>query len=546
MAHPEVTYESLISVENVIGFTTEEALLHIGRLTDLSLDVRKIEGLKRAIELSEELQKRQLTAGQSATLDYFLANAWANLRSLSRADSDQVWDWEQQEMEKEIFHLRSALNEEGFRQLPKERKCQVLTNLANLLDHIGRFVEAIEYWNKALDVVRSFGVARGNRGIGLANYARVLYDQGHAAVFFKHAHADLKTALLSDLHEDARKAFHEHRMRIESVLSQEHLDKEFDMHAFSLGTSEQEIRYRRWCLENRLFLNPLNDLGSYPISARDILTTPDIVVGIGEGPYYTGYFNQMKQEFVSARYIYYNGINAEQPHFSDRDVLLYNTLDYPSYSLAVEEVKAAFRMAYSLFDKIAYFLTHYLRLSLGEKEKVYFRTLWYVSSKRDRGLRPEFQQRQNWALRGLFWLSKDLFEDKPGFKKSIEPDAQELHDIRNHLEHKYLKLHEELWPGPPSDNDVASLALADTLAYSKYRRDFEGKTLRLIKMTRAALIYLSLAIYCEEQLRAKERHPDSIVPGIPLYVWKDVSPLRVTVLRNRWLGKDISTQLGSS
>lgn len=521
MANPEDTYKSLMSVENLKGLKAEAALEHIGLLVDLSLELRQTDGLERAIRLSEELQKRQLTAGQSATLHYFVANAWANLRSLSREGSDQIWDWEQQEMEKEIFHLRSALKEEGFRQLPKERKCQVLTNLANLLDHIGRFVEAIEYWNKALDVVPSFGMARGNRGIGLVNYARVLYDQGHAAVFFKHAHADLKTALLSVLHEDARKAFDEHRMRIESILTPQDTDKDVDWHGFTLGASEEEVQYRRWCLENRLFLNPLNDLGPYPIAARDILTTPSIVVGIGEGPNYPGYFNQMKQEFVSTRYLYYNGINAEQPHFSDRDVLLYNTLDYPSYSLAVEKVKAAFRMAYSLFDKIAYFLTHYLRLSLGEKEKVYFRTLWYVSSKRDKGLRPEFQQRQNWALRGLFWLSKDLFEDKPGFKKSIEPDAQELHDIRNHLEHKYLKLHEELWPGPPSDNDEASLALADTLAFSKYRREFEGKTLRLIKMTRAALIYLSLAIHCEEQRRAKERGPDSIVPGVPLDVWKD-------------------------
>jgi len=520
MANPEATYKSLISVENLKGLKAEAALEHIGLLVDLSLDLRQTDGLERAIRLSEELQKRQLTAGQSATLHYFLANAWANLRSLSRADSDQVWDWEQEEMEKEIFHLRSALKEEGFRQLPKERKCQVLTSLANLLDHIGRFVEAIEYWNKALDVAPAYGVARGNRGIGLVNYARVLYDQGHAAVFFKYAHADLKTALLSVLHEDVRKAFDEHRMRIESVLTPQDTDKDVDLYGFPLGASEREVQYRRWCLENRLFLNPLNDLGPYPIAARDVLTTPSIVVGINEGPYYTGFFNQMKQEFVSARYLYYDGIDAEQPHFSDRDVFLYNTLDYPSYSLAVEKMKSAFRMSYSLFDKIAYFLNHYLGFSIPKKS-VNFRTFWYTSQRKDKGLRQDLQQGQNWPLRGLFWLSKDLFEDKPGFKESIEPDAQELHDIRNHLEHKYLKLHEDLWPGSPSDNDEASLALADTLAFSICRREFEAKTLRLVKMTRAALIYLSLAIHCEEQRRAKERGPDSVVPGVPLDVWKD-------------------------
>jgi hypothetical protein len=243
-------------------------------------------------------------------------------------------------------------------------------------------------------------------------------------------------------------------------------------------------------------------------------------VSIEEGPYYPGYFNQMKQEFVSARYLYYEGISSRQPHFSDRDVLLFNTLDYPSYSLAVEKLKTAFRMSYSLFDKIAYFLNHYLHLSIPEKEAA-FRKFWYASQSRKKGLRPEFQRCENWPLRGLFWLSKDLYEDEPDFKESIEPDAQALSEIRNHLEHKYLKLHENDWPGPPSDKAEVSLALSDTLAFSIYRDEFEAKTLRLLKMVRAALIYLSLAIYCEERQRAKRRDKNCIVPGMPLDIWKD-------------------------
>lgn len=520
MANPEATYKSLISVENLKDFPTERALSHIGRLTDISLDTEKIEGLKLAIKLSEELQKRHLTTGQLATSHYFLANAWASLRTLLRVGSDRSWEWEQKEIEKEIIHLRRALHKDGLHELPDERVCQILTNLGNLMDYIGRFVEAVEYWDRALAKLPSFPMARGNRGYGLTQYARALYDPGHAEVFLKYAHTDLSTAILSELHEDARKSFDKYLTEIEAVLPPEFLDKDVDLHGFSIGASEQEILYRKWCLENRLFLNPLNDIGPHSIAAHDILTTPPIVVKIGEGPYYPGYFNQMKQELVSARYLYYEGINEERPHFSDRDVLLYNTLDYPSYSLSVEKVKAAFRIVYSLFDKIAFFLNEYLDLSIPKK-RVTFKTLWYEAHNKKKGLRPDFQHRQNWPLRGLFWLSKDLFEDNLGFKESIGPDAQELHDIRNHLEHKYLKLHEDLWHGPPLDSDEASLALADTLAFSMHRRDFKAKTLRLIKMARAALIYLSLAIHCEEQRRAKDRGHDSIVPGMPLDVWKD-------------------------
>jgi len=520
MENREQIYKSLMSVKSLTGFTTEKSLEHIGLLIDLSFDLHQKEGLKHPIRLSEELQKRQITSYQSALLNYFLANAWANLRLL-RQNSSRVWDWEQQEMEMEIFHLRSASKEDGFSELPKERQCQILTNLANLLDHIGRFVEAIEYWDRALGIIPSFTMARGNRAIGLIHYTRALYDKGHTLLFLKSAHTDLKTALSSPLYKNARKSFEKYQNWVESVLSPESIDKDVDMHAFSLGSSKQETQYRQWCLNNRLFLNPLNDLGPYPIGARDILTAPSIVVDLGKGPYYPAYFNQIKQEFVSARYLYYEAVTTKQTHFSDRDVLLYNTLDYPSYSLAVEKTKVVFRMTYSLFDKIAYFLNHYLNLSILEK-RVSFKTFWYVSRKKTKSLRPDLKSRRNWPLRGLFWLSKDLYEDKPGFKKSIEPDAQELSEIRNHLEHKYLKLHDDLWSGPPSqNNNKTSLALADTLAFSLHRRDFEAKTLRLMKMIRAALIYLSLAIHYEEQQRAKERDPNKVVSESPLDIWKD-------------------------
>jgi len=520
MENPEETYNSLISVENLIDLTSDDALDHIGLLTDLSLDMRKREGIERTIKLSEELQERQLTAGQLATSYYFLANAWANLRILLRAGNDRSWDWEQNEIEKEIVCLRRALHREGLCKLPDERVSQILTNLGNLMNHVGRFVEAVEYWDKALAKLPSFPMALGNRGLGLTSYAHALYDRGHSSILLKYAHIDLSKALFSSVHEDARKGFDKCRMKIESILSSDFLNKDVDMHTFSLGASEQEIRYRQWCLKNRLFLNPLNDLGPYSIAARDILSTPDIVVGIAEGPYYPGYFNQMKQEYVSARYLYYEGINAEQPHFSDKDVLLYNTLDYPSYSLTVEEMKIAFRMAYSLFDKIAYFLNHYFHLSIPEK-RVSFRTFWYESQEKKNGLRKDFQQRQNWAFRGLFWLSKDLYEDKADFRESIEPEAQELNEIRNHLEHKYLKVHEGLWSGPPSKNDKISRAIADTLAFPLYRHDFQEKALRLIKIARAALLYLSLAIHSEERRRAKTKSPESIIIGIPLDIWED-------------------------
>jgi hypothetical protein len=303
------------------------------------------------------------------------------------------------------------------------------------------------------------------------------------------------------------------------MLSPECLAKGTTLDDFPLGDSADEICYRRWCLRHRLFLNPLNDLGEPPIAAGDVVTAPSIAANLNDGPHFHGFFNQLKQEFVSARFMFYDGKHARTPHFSDKDVLLYNTLDYPSYSLAAEKTKAAFRIAYSVFDKVAFFLNHYLGLGIPERA-VGFRSFWYVEQRRQKGLRPEFEKRENWPLRGLFWLSKDLFEDDPAFTESLEPTAQEVALLRNHAEHKYLKLHEMLLFAK-SDPANTLLSRTDALAFSVRRSEFEDKTLWLLKTVRAALIYLCFTVHAEERRRHDAAPKHKIVVPMPLTTWED-------------------------
>jgi tetratricopeptide (TPR) repeat protein len=502
-----------------------QALEHLARLIDLAFDSMHVEGTRSAILLGEGIAKRPLTPAQVALLDYYLSNAWSNRTRLERQSAQDEWKWEQAGAEKQIIHLRRALGSAGFRELDTVRRCQILTNLGNLLDTVGRFVEAVDYWDRALAVLPSFGMAQGNRGYGLICYARALYDEGHRATFLRHAHSGLRAALSSDpedvygVGQEARDAFVEQVALLESSLVPEFLGRGTEMDDFPLGDTEGEIGYRRWCLEHRLFLNPLNDLGPHPIAAWDVLTTPGIVVKRGEGMHPHGFYNQLKQEYASARFLFYEGNTSTGPHFSDKGVLLYNTLDYPCYSLAAEKVKAAFRMAYSLLDKAAFFLNHYLALGIPER-RVSFRSFWYVRQDRKGGLLPQFDACENWPLRGLFWLSKDLYESDPDFRECLEPDAQELDSVRNHAEHKYLKLHDSLWCGPKAEGGGSAIR-PDTLAHSAYRSDFYGKALRMLKTARAALIYLSLAIRAEEGNRERAKPKNGLVMPMQLDTWED-------------------------
>ena len=504
----EKIYKKLILIENLSTMSIEEAIVNIGQLVDISFDLKREEGLKKAIKLNEELLKGDLPDKYKTILNYFMANAWSNLRILTR-DMKALWEWEQKEIEDEILYLRKAIEGKGFSEIDTFMRCRILTNLGNILSHIGRFIEAIEYWNKALEIDPSFSMAIGNKGYGLLYYALSLYDLGHRNCILKGAYSLLKNELdLELVHPEAQKSFRKKIKLIESMLPEKFLNKKYNFKKYSLGALKKEKEYRKWCLENKLFLNPLNDLVSFSIAAQDIFNLPNITTGIDEGPYYIGFFNQMKQEYVSARYLYYKGINFNKPHFSDKDVYLYNTLDYPIYSFGIEKVKVSFRIAYSLFDKIGYFIKDYFNLKV--KSDVYFRTLWYWNEDHNNELKEEFKDKENWLLRGLFWLSKDLLSC-PDYIKAIDPDAREIAKIRNHLEHKYLKIHDTLWRDLSSDNDFV-FNLKDSLAFSMYREEFELKTLKLIKLARAALIYLSLAVHTEEYKRDQEKEAGKVLP----------------------------------
>lgn len=510
--------ERMMSVESIQDLQPEQALQFLGALIDLSLDLKRVEGAQRALYLAKEIDETSLSSEQRANLRYFVSNAWAHIRRSTRFGSDTVWDWEQEETEQEIINLRLALREPGFDCLPPERRCDIHTNLANVLDYVGRFVEALEEWDAALAIRPDFAMAQGNKGMGLWSYAKALYDNGEAAYLVWHAHDALERSLTSPLYPGAKEAFVAELANIKQHVKPDFLLGQPNVDGFSLGTSSEEINCRKWCLDNRLFLNPVNDLGSHAVAAEDALCVPPIVVSIEEGPHYPGFFNQLKQEYVSARYFLYLGLNSDELHHSDKNTYLVNTLDYPAYSLAAEQVKMAFRVAYSLLDKIAFFLNYYMNLGIRE-DRVTFRTFWYHQQKRDKGLRTELSCRNNWALRGLFWLSKDLYEDKPGFQDAIAPEAQQLRSIRNHLEHKYLKLHSDMWSG--ADDFVSPNYLKDALAFSLYQHDFESKTLTLLKMARAALIYMSLAVYREERLREEELIDSKVIVPLLMDTWED-------------------------
>lgn len=493
---------------SLASLSDEDALEVIGKLVDLASDQANLELIDKALALADELEGRGLTADKCALLDYFRANAWACRYQQRATNHAALWEFEQPELRQQVLLLRRAAYGEGFPLLPPIQRCQILTNLGNQLDTLGRFIEARACWKAALTIDPDFWMARANQARALMFYANALYDPGHQCLFAYHAYQELTQAV-----ELIAKHPHLGDQRLDQKFSAMAADIAggFDLAAIAenyrpeaggLGRNQIERAYRRWCLANTLFLNPLNDVQQAPIAASDVLNLPTFALPVGEPPVVLGVFNELKQGFASARWLLWEGVTGDSVHFSDRSVTLANTLDYPSYGLNVEKVRIAFRMAYSLFDKIAYFLAFYLGLGI-EGNRIYFRTLW--REKKQAPLRESISNSRNWPLRGLYWLSKDLFEDC--MKDSTDPDARELAELRNHLEHKYVKVHEALSPSRPDFDPFR-----DTYAHMVSRQDLERRALRLLQLARSALIYLSLAMHHEERKREDKGQRDSSAP----------------------------------
>ena len=426
-------------------------------------------------------------------LHYFVSNSYSSLWEI-RSELEGPWAWNAHEIISGILALRKAIAEPDFVHSPLIRRCQIRTNLANKLSMLGRSVEAIEEYSAVVALDPNFAMALGNRALATVTYSRNLYDPGHRCLLLNCAASDYDKALSpdaywdSDFGPDVADHFQIDDTRIRKFLDSVGFDSNVDLGSFTMGETLQEIEYRQWCLSHCLFLNSINDVMREPIAAYDVLHLPSHSYKFGDQVRFPAFFNILKQEYVSARYNLFKSGIWDEAHVSDRDVLLIDSFDYGSFNYRTEQLKSAFLSAYAIFDKIALFLNEYFEVGLAEKQ-VSFRGIWERQVKGGSvELRDAFEGSKNLPLRGLYFLSKDFFDEN--FVEFASPDARGLASLRNFAEHRYLTLVEM---GAPQVSDESHLRLS--------REDFSNRTLRLLKMTRAGLIYLSAAMHRQEEMK---------------------------------------------
>ncbi len=471
---------------------------------DTSFDEKDEDTLQSFVnKINQLLVDETLTVDAKIILYYDLGNAYSYLDSLRNHSDKKLWVYNNFEHINAIKAYRKCINLQNECKHKNELQnffVQSYTNLGNLFSESGRLIYAIDSWKKALKINKDFGMAQGNLGIGLITYARSLYDPNHAALLCKKANNYLDNGIKSnDVYIEAKETFQKYKNFINPDL----LIQKFEPSDYFNDLTDQERDYRKWVLLNSLFINPLNDIYYESFVAHDVMHLPNMVSPISEPPKFHGLFNEIKQQFISSRYLYYSYLQQKddfEKHYSDEGIHLMNTFDYSIYGYKYEILKIVYKNLYSILDKTAFFLNEYLQLGVNIRN-IAFHTIWY-EDKQKQTINSKIESLNNNPLRGLYYLSKDFHSDTE-YLTSTDYDAQELSDIRNFLEHRYVKITQ-------FKNSKNSYGY-DSFAYQITIDEFERKTDKMLHYVREAIIYLSLAVHTnEEQIYPEDKFVASI------------------------------------
>jgi len=430
-----------------------------------------------------------LGPGRSSQVAYNLANAELGLWTVAAQGHRyaEALQWARSHLlaARELF-VRVGSDESA----DAEVRVQALTNLGNSYDNLGREIEAYECWEQAIEIDPAFGMAHGNVGVALAHVANHLNQHAPSAV---NRAAIALDAALADC--DRVLAHGGPRALANFKEVRDGLPKE--PRALEVGDGRWSDPYMEWCRTNQLFLHL--SPGCQRETDKDL--DPLYVRGISSGlkdadqeriKNVFDAFNVTKQDFLAARYSTWLATDTRSPIYeharaaSARATFL-DTLEYGRWGVRTGMLTAAFAAAVNILDKIASYI--HLYFDTGRRQTdVYFRSLWHPRSKPDE-MDPELIEaisppRGNRGLLALCDLACELERETP---------LAELVNRRHTATHRFLIVHTM----EPAIEPVGRL---DRIEWNT----LVEQSTELLRVVRAAIIYMARAIDINEALMARE------------------------------------------
>lgn len=467
------------------------------------------EAIEQLIHTLEKTLDSTIPSDLECYTRYILGNLYHGMSAIT-AENTSGWrnNSYPDNLTAEINHLRQAksLLSDQTSAIKKE----VETNLTNAVSQQRRNIEVLSDWHHdfstASDVPYVSSLSKARELIWVSQW---LNDPNHQNLYRYEAYR-----LLSTLKKNIEKTDHpkiketlDTDPQIMSILEKgenffnglENWQSSYDDTQYELDEKE----YRRWCLQNRLFANPINDLTTEWIADQDILQFPNHTVNAGDGPYFPAAFSALKREFCFARFMAFEGINGIHPEYENKKLFLTDTLDYVHYDGAIEKIKTAYRICFSVFDSIAFLMNFYFQCN---SKHIAFSSRWIKDNFKNKDI--------NYFIDALYWLACDLTDNpdvtnNPEKWKAPNPHAAEFRKIRNAIEHGWLRVAEQdsrVW-GKDSD-----------FSYRITPQLMQERTLEVLKLARSAMLYLCMAVSYNEFQNKKS---EDLVATSPIFLVED-------------------------
>lgn len=473
-----------------------------GLLIDVGNGLRDATVVTRGVEILRELVAANAPTPAGASLTFNLANGLSALGSLEvQATSWSYWGLATNEHVQEAKLLFLGFLEDGEHPATPE----VWVNHANGLSQLGRSIEALFAYDRALRLAPDHPMAKGNKGEALMtiapllgiSFAETLWEAGR---LMSQAVQDPRLAAIGSV--GAGDYWRTCIGRIERYLQTRFAGNESGSHgpANLDALAPTTRRFVEFCRGERLFLtyHVLDEHAETALRDAVFIRTTEPIDSTDRFSHLATLFNQIKEDYAVARYQLF--LSGERSSDLDQ-VSLHTTYadvgEGAKFHLYAGLLKSSFGQAFNVLDKIAFFTNTYLSLGIDE-ERVTFRTVWrHPDDVRSRvpgskcRIRPEFLQRGESSSVALVDIARDLERER--FKA--------MREIRHAQTHRVLVLTKADAPAISSRPGV--------LTVEWFRMRLE--TLRLLRTVKSAIFSLAALVTAEEEAKFSDSPRNRIV-----------------------------------
>ncbi len=263
-----------------------------------------------------------------------------------------------------------------------ENQPDVWINKGNTLDYLGRYLEAIECYDKAILLDNKHCNVWGNRGVSCWRLSKLTEHEGDQTKLFLDAmiYLAIELEMYPDFEiEDTKKELvrdfiNKNKIKIDlEAMLEEQMPKNRALHGESFNLySEPEVNFKTFyydfCEKHALFLNVHFDCNECECSTLDLIQI-GFITSINE---YKKPYELFKKWFALVDDYRTSRSLLTLSQFRPNELLFLDKQRYePDYSLNylfnVELLKNAFLTAMNTYDKVAFFLNDYEELGVPDK-----------------------------------------------------------------------------------------------------------------------------------------------------------------------------------